>query len=95
MTQSTHRLSIERIEQAARIIDPVFLHSPQFVCEPLSDELGTRLALKIETLNPIRSFNTPTQTRKGAGTGIQPVIQGFLSQVMAAARTARLTEPSD
>ena len=56
MTQSTHRLSIERIEQAARIIDPVFLHSPQFVCEPLSDELGTRLALKIETLNPIRSF---------------------------------------
>ncbi len=57
MTSSPSRLSLERIEQAARIIDPVFLHSPQFVCEPLSDELGIRLVLKIETLNPLRSFN--------------------------------------
>ncbi|HEY8292849.1 MAG TPA: pyridoxal-phosphate dependent enzyme, partial [Thermomicrobiales bacterium] len=56
MTASPHRLSLERIEQAARIIDPIFLHSPQFVCEPLSDELGVRLMLKIETLNPLRSF---------------------------------------
>ncbi|HZS08199.1 MAG TPA: threonine/serine dehydratase [Blastocatellia bacterium] len=56
MTEPAYRLSLERIGQAARIIDPVFLHTPQFVCEPLSDELGTRLALKIETLNPIRSF---------------------------------------
>ncbi len=60
MTQ-TGRLSIERIEQAARVIDPVFLHTPQFICEPLSDVLGVRVALKIETLNPIRSF-------KGRGT---------------------------
>jgi threonine dehydratase len=56
MTQASHRLSLERIEQAAQTIDPVFLRSPQFVCEPLSDQLGVRLALKIETLNPIRSF---------------------------------------
>jgi threonine dehydratase len=56
MTQSNHRLSIERIEQAAKTIDPIFLNSPQFVCEPLSEALGKRLALKIETLNPIRSF---------------------------------------
>lgn len=56
VTSSPHRLSLERIEQAARIIDPVFLHSPQFVCEPLGDELGVRLVLKIETLNPLRSF---------------------------------------
>lgn len=56
MMQSIHRLSIERIEQAAKMVDPVFLNSPQFVCEPLSEELGKRLALKIETLNPIRSF---------------------------------------
>lgn len=47
---------MERIEQAARTVDPVFLHTPQFVCEPLSDELGLRVALKVETLNPIRSF---------------------------------------
>ena len=56
MTPSAHRLSLERIEQAAQIIDPVFLHSPQFICEPLGDALGVRLVLKIETLNPLRSF---------------------------------------
>ena len=51
-----HRLSLERIERAAGVIDPVFRQTPQFVCEPLGAELGVRLALKIETLNPIRSF---------------------------------------
>jgi threonine dehydratase len=56
MMQSSHRLSVERIEQAAKVIDPVFLNSPQFLCEPLNEELSKRLALKIETLNPIRSF---------------------------------------
>ena len=56
MTPPPHRLSLERIEQAAQIIDPVFLHSPQFVCEPLGDALGVRLVLKVETLNPLRSF---------------------------------------
>ncbi len=55
------RLSIGRVEQAARVIDPVFLDSPQFVCEPLGEEIGARLAIKVETLNPIRSF-------KGRGT---------------------------
>jgi threonine dehydratase len=56
MAQPPQRLSPERIEQAAQTIDSVFLRSPQFLCEPLNDELGVRLALKIETLNPIRSF---------------------------------------
>ncbi|MBM3449471.1 MAG: pyridoxal-phosphate dependent enzyme [Armatimonadetes bacterium] len=51
-----HRLSLDRVAAAARAIDPVFLRSPQFVCEPLGDEVGARLALKVETLNPIRSF---------------------------------------
>lgn len=50
------RLSLERVRAATAVIDPVFLSSPQFVCEPLSDELGVELSLKIETLNPIRSF---------------------------------------
>jgi len=53
---TTHRLSVENIERAARTIDPVFLHSPQFNSEPLSDELGCQLTLKVETSNPIRSF---------------------------------------
>jgi threonine dehydratase len=51
-----HRLSLERVAHAAGVIDPVFRHTPQFVCEPLGDELGVRLALKVETLNPVRSF---------------------------------------
>jgi len=50
------RITLEQVEHAARIIDPMFLNTPQFLCEPLSEELGVRLALKIETLNPIRSF---------------------------------------
>jgi threonine dehydratase len=50
------RISLERIEAAAGAIDPVFLNTPQWVCEPLADALGTRIALKAEVLNPIRSF---------------------------------------
>jgi len=50
------RLSLERIAEAATVIDPVFLDSPQFVAEALGEELGCRLVVKIETLNPIRSF---------------------------------------
>ena len=53
---SPRRINLERIEAAARSIDPVFLHTPQWVCEPLGEELGVRVALKAETLNPIRSF---------------------------------------
>lgn len=50
------RITLERIEAAARAIDPVFRNTPQWICEPLGDELGIRVALKAETLNPIRSF---------------------------------------
>jgi threonine dehydratase len=51
-----HRLSLARIAGAARAIDPVFLRSPQFVCEPLAERVASRLTLKVETVNPIRSF---------------------------------------
>lgn len=51
-----HRLSLGAIAEAMEVIDPVFLHSPQYVCEPLSALLGCELVLKLETLNPIRSF---------------------------------------
>ncbi len=54
-------ISIERIREAAGVIDPVFLNSPQFDCEPLSQRLGVNTILKVETVNPIRSF-------KGRGT---------------------------
>ena len=57
-----HRLSLSRIARAATLIDPVFLASPQYECEPLSEALSCRLTLKLETANPIRSF-------KGRGAG--------------------------
>ncbi|HEX2091230.1 MAG TPA: pyridoxal-phosphate dependent enzyme [Longimicrobiaceae bacterium] len=50
------RLSLERIEEAAREIDPVFLDTPQFLAEPLTERLGCELVVKVETVNPIRSF---------------------------------------
>lgn len=50
------RISLTRIEQAASVIDPIFLNSPQVTFDPLSAELGAELVLKVETLNPIRSF---------------------------------------
>lgn len=48
------RLSLDNIEEAARIVDPVFLHSPQMQWQGFMP--GLDLTLKIETLNPIRSF---------------------------------------
>jgi threonine dehydratase len=54
-------ISIDRVREAAEAIDPVFRDSPQYVCEPLSDLLGATTVLKVECVNPIRSF-------KGRGT---------------------------
>jgi threonine dehydratase len=57
MTETANqRLSLERIDAAAGHIDPVFLDTPQFVAEALGAALGLEVALKIETMNPIRSF---------------------------------------
>ena len=49
-------ISLERIAAAAVAIDPVFKATPQFLCEGLAVELGGPILLKVETLNPIRSF---------------------------------------
>ncbi|MEO5961573.1 MAG: pyridoxal-phosphate dependent enzyme [Opitutaceae bacterium] len=51
-----HRLQIENIREAAGVIDPVFLHTPQFVAESLSQLLGMRMLVKVETVNPVRCF---------------------------------------
>ncbi len=56
MISRPHRLSTEKIRQAVKSIDPVFLNTPQFISDSLSDLLNVRLVLKIETLNPIRCF---------------------------------------
>jgi peptide deformylase len=57
-----HRLSLQHIAEAAHSIEPVFRDTPQFESEPLSDLAGCQLTLKVETLNPLRSF-------KGRGAG--------------------------
>jgi threonine dehydratase len=50
------RLSPLRIESAMGRIDSVFLHTPQFQSDLLSDLLNVNLILKLEMLNPIRCF---------------------------------------
>jgi threonine dehydratase len=54
-------ISVDNIRRAATAIDPVFLSTPQFEADALGAALGARLVVKVETVNPIRSF-------KGRGT---------------------------
>jgi threonine dehydratase len=49
-------LSLEHIETAAHVIDPVFLGSPQFVDSQLAAALGREVMVKVETTNPLGSF---------------------------------------
>ena len=51
-----HRLSLSQIKEAHRSMDAVFINSPQYECEAINKLLGCKLIVKIETLNPIRSF---------------------------------------
>jgi threonine dehydratase len=51
-----HRLRLAEIARASSVIDPAFLASPQYDCEPLSAALCCDLTLKVETANPIRCF---------------------------------------
>jgi len=55
------RLELDRIHAAAGEIDPAFLDTPALPCAPLGRALGCAVTLKVETLNPVRSF-------KGRGT---------------------------
>ncbi len=50
------RFSYHDILSAQSSIDPVFQNTPQFECETLGAFLGCRVILKVETVNPIRSF---------------------------------------
>ncbi|HUY58936.1 MAG TPA: pyridoxal-phosphate dependent enzyme [Solirubrobacteraceae bacterium] len=55
------RLQLDRIRTAVSEIDPLFLNTPALPCAPLGRALGCSVTLKVETLNPVRSF-------KGRGT---------------------------
>ncbi|HLG76926.1 MAG TPA: pyridoxal-phosphate dependent enzyme [Ktedonobacteraceae bacterium] len=82
-----HRLSLEHIAEAARTIDPVFMRSPQFLCEPLSELPDIALVLKVETLNPIRSFKGRGAdflvSRVPPGTSLVCASAGNFGQAMA------------
>ena len=56
-------LEPEAIRAAVTRIHPAFLRAPQFVHDGLSARLGVPVVVKVETVNPIRSF-------KGRGTSL-------------------------
>lgn len=51
-----HRLSLLGIIEATAAIDPVFLETPQYEAVGLSESVGCRVVVKLETQNPIGSF---------------------------------------
>ncbi|MBV2364769.1 threonine/serine dehydratase [Streptomonospora nanhaiensis] len=53
---SIDTLRLERIETASHLIDPIFRDTPQIFDDSFSRLLERETLLKIETLNPIRSF---------------------------------------
>lgn len=50
------RLSPQRILEASEYIHPVFLNTPYVYAGEIGDPLEIELYLKVETLNPLRSF---------------------------------------
>lgn len=88
---TTTRLSLERIRDARRVIDPVHRDTPQFEAAALNEELGCRVQLKVETLNPVRCFkgrgvDTVMASLRAAGAGRSVVCAsaGNLGQALAA-----------
>jgi threonine dehydratase len=61
------RLRLDRVRAAIGEIDPAFLDTPVLRCAPLDRALGCSVTLKVETLNPVRSFKgRGTETVAGA-----------------------------
>jgi len=87
MSHEAPRITVANIERAASVIDLVFQHTPQFICEPLGAALGVRIALKVETLNPIRSFKGRGAdllvSRAAAGVPLVTASAGNFGQAMA------------
>jgi threonine dehydratase len=84
--------SVEEITHAVRELDPVFAGSPLLRGTTLDDS-GARVALKVETLNPIRSFKgrgATTWVRNGAvdASGVACASAGNFGQGLAYAARA-------
>ena len=88
--------TVEEIERAARGLDPVFAGSPLLTGTVLDGDSGARVALKVETLNPIRSFKgrgaVTWMRESGAGAaGVVCASAGNFGQGLAyAARAAAI-----
>jgi threonine dehydratase len=65
------RFDLARIRDAVTSIDPAFLQTPQFASWPLDAALGCTVTLKVETLNPVRSFK---------GRGIELVVSRLVAE---------------
>src|SRR5688572_21093932 len=83
------RLRLDRVRSASAEIDPVFLDTPALTYPALGEALGCALTLKVETLNPVRSFKgrgTETATAAARAQGASRVIcasAGNLGQALA------------
>ena len=72
------KVDLGRVEEAAGVIDPVFRDTPQFLVESLREPLGCDVVLKVESVNPIRSF-------KGRGTDLLARTAGHMPLACASA----------
>lgn len=83
------RLGLDRVRAAVGEIDPVFLDTPAVPCGPLGRALGCAVTLKIETLNPVRSFKgrgTETAAAMARQNGVSRLVcasAGNLGQALA------------
>ena len=83
------RLRLDRVRAAVGEIDPAFLDTPALRCAPLDRALGCSVTLKVETLNPVRSFKgrgTETVAAAARETGASKVVcasAGNLGQALA------------
>lgn len=83
------RLDLDRIRAARKVIDPVFVDTPAYVCEPLGRRLGCEVTIKLETANPVRSFKGRGSEvvmggiASGTGSGAVCASAGNLGQALA------------
>jgi threonine dehydratase len=83
------RLRIDRVRAAVGEIDPAFLDTPALPCESLGRALGCAVTLKVETLNPVRSFKgrgtemVAALARKEGATRLVCASAGNLGQALA------------
>ena len=56
MKEKNYRLSIDKVISAGVSIPSIFIRTPQFISDTLSRHFNLNVVVKIETLNPVRSF---------------------------------------